>query len=187
MEVRVGNKVKFINEDLEGIVTKIVSHTKIIVDCSDGFSYEVFLNEVLIVGSDDSHSYNVDVKSVVNKLKSNVLGKPEEGFLNKYINSNKYKLEGVLEIDLHLEKLVDFPRKLEDWQMLHTQMQHVKNSLIAAKDKNIKKLVFIHGVGTGVLKTEIHNYLSEFDNLIIKKADFREYGEGATEVIIKNS
>ena len=187
MEVRLGNKVKFINEDLDGVITKIVSQTKVIVACSDGFNHEISLSEVLIIGEDDSHSYNVDVESVVQKITSEEQDKPKKGFLSKYINSNKYKLEGVLEIDLHLERLVDFPEKLEDWQKLHTQMQHVKNTLIAAKNFHINRIVFIHGVGTGVLKTEIHNYLSEFDNIIIKKADFREYGEGATEVIIKNS
>ena len=63
----------------------------------------------------------------------------------------------------------------------------VKSLTAWAKKKNIRKIVFIHGVGTGVLKTELHNYISNFDDLTIKTADFREYGEGATEVIIKNS
>ena len=75
---------------------------------------------------------------------------------------------------------------LDNWQRLHTQMQHVKNCLSAANQKNIRKIVFIHGVGTGVLKTELQNYLSQFEDYTISKADFNEYGNGATEVLIKN-
>ena len=113
--------------------------------------------------------------------------KTQSDFLSKYTNSSKYKVGRVIDVDLHLERLVEFPAKLDDWQKLHTQMQHVKNCLSSAMKKNIRRIVFIHGVGTGVLKTELHNYLARFDYLTIKEADFREYGSGATEVFIKNS
>ncbi len=186
MKLAVGNKVKFINENLEGEVKTIISEKIVLVSCSDGFDYEVSINDILIIGEDNQHVYNVDVTEITTKLISNNKKQDKKGLLSKYIDSNKYKYESVLEIDLHLEELVEFPEKLDDWQRLHTQMQHVKNCLSAAIDENIRKIVFIHGVGTGVLKTELHNYLSGFDHLIIAAADFREYGVGATEVIIKN-
>lgn len=187
MDIGIGQKVKFINENLDGVVKSIVSETRLIIDCSDGFDYEVSINEIIIVGENDEHSYTVDVNDFITKLFTNESKQTKEGLLNNYMTTNKYRYEGVLEIDLHLEKLVDFPEKLEDWQRLHTQMQHVKNCLNAAMYKNIKKIIFIHGVGTGVLKTELLNYLYEFENLSVKKADNQEYGAGATEVFIKNS
>ena len=187
MQVEVGNKVKFINEDLEGEIKSIISKNQVLVDCSDGFEHTVSINELVIIGEDNQLIYNVDEAEVATKIRSDQTSKKNTSFLSKYTDTNKYRLEGVLEIDLHLEKLVEFPGKLEDWQRLHTQMQHVKNALSAAKNKNIRRIVFIHGVGTGVLKTELHNYMATFDNLTIKEADFREYGVGATEVIIKNS
>ena len=64
-------------------------------------------------------------------------------------------------------------------------MQHVKKCLNAAFNGNVKRLVFIHGVGTGVLKTELLNFLSNYDGIIVKDADYKEYGFGATEVVIK--
>lgn len=187
MIIEIGHKVKFINEDLVGEIKAILSEKKVVVSCSDGFDHEVLINEILIVGEDNEHLYKIDEVEILTKIIPNKKRKEKEGLLGKYINTNKYKYEGVLEIDLHLEQLVEFPEKIDDSLRLHTQIQHVKNCLSAARVKNIRKIVFIHGVGTGVLKMELHNYLANFENLTVKDADFREYGVGATEVIIKNS
>jgi DNA-nicking Smr family endonuclease len=187
MKVSVGHKVKFINENLEGEIVSIISDKKVLVNCCDGFDHEVLIAEIVIVGEDNTHLYSVDEEEISTKINADANETEKKSFLTKYTNANKYKYEGVLEVDLHLERLVEFPEKLADWQRLQTQMQHVKNCLSSAREKKIKKIVFIHGVGTGVLKTELHNYLANFDNMTIKDADSREYGSGATEVIIKNS
>ena len=187
MEIIVGHKVKFINENLEGEVKAVLSEKKILVSCSDGFDQEVLISEVVIIGEDNNFSYSIDESQFEEKIIFETEKKGKGGLLSKYTSSNKYQLEGVLEVDLHLEKLVEFPEKLDDWQRLHKQMQHVKNCLTAATEKNVRRIVFIHGVGTGVLKTELHNYLAKFDYLSVSEGDFREYGVGATEVIIKNS
>ena len=125
-------------------------------------------------------------EEVKKKVKSGAT-KDNDGFLSKYTATTKFQYERVIEIDLHLEELVEFPMKLDDWQRLHTQMQHVKKCLNAAIERRHRRLVFIHGVGQGVLKTELRNYLSNFDCLTFDDADYREYGYGATEVFIKNS
>jgi hypothetical protein len=187
MNINVGHKVKFINENLSGEIKAILSEKKVIVSCSDGFDLEVLISELLIVGEDNEYVYKIDESEFSEKIIDLGNKKEKRNFLSKYTSTNKFKYERTIEVDLHLERLVEFPGKLEDWQRLHTQMQYVKNCLSAAKEKNIRKIVFIHGVGTGVLKTELHNYISNFEDLAIKAGDFREYGAGATEVIIKNS
>ena len=48
--------------------------------------------------------------------------------------------------------------------------------------KRIQKLVFIHGVGEGVLKSELDFLLGRYDNLKFYDADYQKYGVGATEV-----
>jgi hypothetical protein len=192
MKPEVGNKVKVINENFEGVIKNIIQNNRLIITCTDGFDYEVSINEVLIIGEDNLHMYSIDDAEIENKIKSTRVNKQqqknekEKGVLAPYLQKTKYTLENILEIDLHLEELVEFPQKLDDWQKLHTQMQHVKNCINAAFDKNIRRIVFIHGVGTGVLKMELHNYLAEHNNLTLKDADFREYGMGATEVLVKN-
>jgi hypothetical protein len=182
----IGNKVKFLNENLEGEVKAIYQKGTILVEASNGFEYELSINEVIVVNNDNTHSYLLDKNLVKDKIK---IFKPDkaisEGFLGKYTTTTKYQFEKIIEIDLHLEELVEFPMRLDDWQRLHTQMSHAKKCLNAAFNQKIRKLVFIHGVGTGVLKTELHNYLAGFENISFKDADCREYGSGATEVFIK--
>lgn len=184
MKIEIGNKVKFINENLEGVVKDILSDSIILVEASDSFDYKVGISEIIIIGEDNSHHYNVDSNIISTKVsftpKSNL-----NTVLSKYTGTTKYQFERVVEIDLHLEELVEFPTKLEDWQKLHTQIQHAKKCLNAAFDEKVNRIVFIHGVGTGVLKTELHNFLANYDGIIVKDADFREYGMGATEVVIK--
>ncbi len=185
MGIKIGDKVKFINENLEGKIKSILSGQRLIVTCKDGFDYNVAVNEVLIVNNDNTHKYKIDDQIIANKINPKFKVPETSSVLSKYMESSKYKFEGIIEVDLHLEELVEFPGKLEDWQKLYTQMQHAKKCLNAALEKKIKKLIFIHGVGTGVLKMELQNYLASIDKIIVNDADFRIYGRGATEVIIK--
>ena len=48
-------------------------------------------------------------------------------------------------------------------------------------------LVFIHGVGLGVLKEEVRSFFRNFEGLEVYDADFREYGKGATVVEVSYS
>ncbi|MGB0882830.1 MAG: Smr/MutS family protein [Vicingaceae bacterium] len=185
MKASVGNKVKVINDNFEGEIKAILPNNRLIITCTDGFDYEFSSNEVVIISDDNKHFYSIDEVLITSKIKEDN-NYTNEDFLRKYTTKSKFKYNRTLEIDLHLEKLVDHPEGLDDWQRLHTQMQHVKNCLSAANQKNIKRIVFIHGVGTGVLKTELLNYLSSFEEYTVLKADFNEYGNGATEVLIKN-
>jgi dsDNA-specific endonuclease/ATPase MutS2 len=68
--------------------------------------------------------------------------------------------------------------------MLNIQLDTAKNQLEFAIKKRIQKIVFIHGVGEGVLRTELETMLGRYDNLKFYDADYRQYGVGATEVYI---
>ena len=67
--------------------------------------------------------------------------------------------------------------------ILQIQMDEAKRKLEFAIRNRIQKIVFIHGVGAGVLKTELE-FL--FNNFPVKwyAASFKKYGLGATEVYI---
>jgi dsDNA-specific endonuclease/ATPase MutS2 len=50
----------------------------------------------------------------------------------------------------------------------------------------VNRIVFIHGVGNGVLKQEIHHKLkSIYAKYFFQDASFQEYGYGATMVILR--
>jgi len=50
--------------------------------------------------------------------------------------------------------------------------------------KRIQKIVFIHGVGEGVLKIELEYLFARYNNVKYYDANYQKYGLGATEVYI---
>lgn len=92
----------------------------------------------------------------------------------------------LMEVDLHIHELLDDFRGLSNAEILEVQMEHFKSKLEAAIHTHVKKIVFIHGVGNGVLKTEIRKELDRrAKKLSFQDASFKEYGYGATLVQIK--
>jgi dsDNA-specific endonuclease/ATPase MutS2 len=51
----------------------------------------------------------------------------------------------------------------------------------------IPKIVFIHGVGEGILKSELDFLLGRYDNVVFQDGNYQKYGLGATEVFIKQN
>ena len=64
-----------------------------------------------------------------------------------------------------------------------TAVRHVE---FAIKNR-IPKIVFIHGVGEGILKAELDFMLGRYDNLSFRDANYQKYGLGATEVYIRQN
>lgn len=88
--------------------------------------------------------------------------------------------------DLHIDKLVRYPTRVDSRTMLLTQMEHFEKYMSEARMAGEDQIVFIHGVGIGALKREIRRQLKEYD--FVKKfssADPIEYGNGATLVELK--
>lgn len=90
------------------------------------------------------------------------------------------------EIDLHIEELLDDTRGMSSGDKLIYQISHIKNKMEQAIQKKISKVVFIHGKGAGVLKAELYSILKKYPNVSFYDASYRDYGTGATEVIIRN-
>jgi dsDNA-specific endonuclease/ATPase MutS2 len=67
--------------------------------------------------------------------------------------------------------------------MLNLQIDTAKRKLEYAIQKRISKVVFIHGVGEGVLKSELQFLLQKYP-VKYYDASYQKYGLGATEVYI---
>ena len=94
--------------------------------------------------------------------------------------------EGTEEVDLHIEQLVDDYTSLSSGEILDIQMSRFNIALDGAIRNKNKRIVFIHGVGNGKLKYEIRKTLdSKYSRLKYQDASFKEYGYGATMVMIK--
>ena len=92
----------------------------------------------------------------------------------------------IVEIDLHINELIDNTSGLSNAQILEIQKEKVETEMKAAIQTGIKKIVFIHGVGQGVLKQEVLKLLkTKYAKYYTQDASFREYGYGATMVILR--
>ncbi len=90
-------------------------------------------------------------------------------------------------IDLHITALLDNESGLSDLDKLQYQMKSFKDSLEKAiEEKKLKRIVFIHGVGNGTLRLELRRELERnYRQYIFQDASFKEYGYGATMVILR--
>ena len=92
----------------------------------------------------------------------------------------------IVEVDLHINELLDNSQGLSNRDILGIQMDKVESEMKSAIQSGVKKIVFIHGVGQGVLKQEVSNLLkSKFKKYYYQDASFKEYGYGATMVTIR--
>lgn len=94
----------------------------------------------------------------------------------------------LVEIDLHIHELLEDTRGLSNHEMLEVQLGRFRNELETAIGNGTKRIVFIHGIGNGTLKQELRKELStKFKKYYFQDASFKEYGYGATMVILKNA
>jgi hypothetical protein len=92
----------------------------------------------------------------------------------------------LVEIDLHIQQLLDDTRGLSNADMLKLQLDTFRKEMDNAIATGVKKIVFIHGVGDGVLKNELRRELQrKYPRYPFQDASFREYGFGATMAVLR--
>lgn len=90
--------------------------------------------------------------------------------------------DSIAEIDLHIGELIENFTNLEKSDMLRIQLDYVEKCIEQAKKERLHKLIFIHGIGNGILKNEIHKMLQRTHGIEFYDASYARYGMGATEV-----
>lgn len=175
----IGDKVSVLDDAIDGVVTK-VSQNEITITTDDDFVMQ-FKAEELVKINNGSLTNLFSSTSV-----SKVLSEKEEPIKRSFTKEKKSKRDDfVLEVDLHIEKLVPSIKGLSNYEILNIQMDTAKGQLDFAIRNRMQKLVFIHGVGEGVLKSELEFLLGRYEQVSFQEASFQKYGFGATEVYIK--
>ncbi len=104
----------------------------------------------------------------------------------KRIGDRHSKKSEIIEIDLHINALLDTMTGMSAADMLQYQLDKFNRTLQENKNKKEQKIVFIHGKGEGTLRRELTKQLkSNYPGYYVQDASFREYGFGATMVTIK--
>ena len=178
----IGDKVAVLDDDISGVVIK-VQNNEISVETTDNFVMTFFVNELIKINNSNELSGFFSTQSLGSVLKDK-----EEPKKRSFVKEKRSrKDEFVLEVDLHIEKLVPSKRGMSNYDILTLQMETAKRQLDFAIKNRMPKVVFIHGVGEGVLKAELDFMLGRYDNISFQDANYQKYGLGATEVYIKQN
>jgi dsDNA-specific endonuclease/ATPase MutS2 len=172
---KVGDKVEAIDDVIKGIVSQ-VKGSSITVQTEDDFLMVFEARElVVITGSITVSNYEiaqVKKEKELPKRRKPSIARPKERNLPK------------MEVDLHINQLVKNPKGMGNFEILNLQLETAKRQLEFAMSKRLQKVIFIHGVGEGVLKEELRYLFNKYDSVKHYDADYQKYGLGATEVYI---
>ena len=146
----IGDKVAVLDDDISGVVIK-VQNNEISVETTDNFVMTFFVNELVKINNSNELSGFFSTQSLSSVLKDKEAPKK----YNFAKEKKSRKEEFVLEVDLHIEKLVPSKRGMSNYDILNLQMDTAKRQMDFAIRNRMPKLVFIHGVGEGVLKAEL--------------------------------
>ena len=174
-EISVGDKVEVLDEAISGMVQH-VDGDEITLVTKEGFPMKYHAKDLVKAGGRISVS-NFEVAEV---KKEKELPKRRKAPNPKPKERNAPKME----VDLHIHQLVKSTKNLGNFDMLNIQLETAKRQLDFAIQKRIQKVVFIHGVGEGILKEELYYLFKKYDNIKYYDADYQKYGLGATEVYI---
>ena len=120
------------------------------------------------------------------EVKVAILGKKDGDAQKPQQKPKLTKGSDILEVDLHIEELLETTAGMNAFDILNHQLDVVRRTI----DENLKykgkKIVFIHGKGEGVLRNAIMQELrKKYPRCLSQDASFQKYGFGATMVIIK--
>lgn len=174
---QIGDKVETLDDVIEGMVTG-VSGDEVTVETDDGFLLDFQSSELVKISKVDVIKVsNHEIEQI--KAEKEVLKKRKQQTVN-----SKERSAPKMEVDLHIQQLTNSARDMSNYEMLNLQLETAKRQLEFAIKQRIQKVVFIHGVGEGVLKEELNYLFRRYDNVKYYDAEYQKYGLGATEVYI---
>ncbi len=138
-----------------------------------------------IVENDDvEEKVEIDIE----KLKEGMQRKNVEtktSFSDPVVKVKALGKHNIVEVDLHIDELLDSTKGLDPKDMLQYQMKKFHEIMSKYLSKKNQKIVFIHGKGEGVLrKTLLQELRKNYKSCTYQDASFQEYGFGATMVTI---
>jgi len=182
MPLKVGDYVDVLDEDLSGEVI-FAKNNIITIQTEDDFEFEFEASQLVKVENPKilkSSGFNEDTFQKIHSDKN-----PQKR--KATVVKRKERTQPAMEVDLHIHQLVKSYKRMSKHEILTLQLDTAKRQLQFAMRKRIQKIVFIHGVGEGVLKLELEYLFKQYDNIKFYDANYQKYGLGATEVYIYQS
>lgn len=183
MKLQIGDTVRFLNEKGEGTISKILNKTTVSVTISDGLDIPYLISELVLIMDESKRREKVEPEPVELKPKVKPIKHERKGIKRSKPHAHNTP-NSEIEIDLHIEELVDNFSRMSNFEIVQVQLAHFNKALDNAIGGHYRKLIVIHGVGNGRLKQEVHNILSSYSNVRFHDASYAKYGFGATEILI---
>ncbi|MCD6564809.1 MAG: Smr/MutS family protein [Bacteroidales bacterium] len=212
MKFKIGDKVKFLNDTSNGIVTGFMNEKIVLVKIEEGFEVPVLKDEIIPTGDSIDYSESFSMHDDENSVESNDSEIPvypndikedtpdknemEEMYLSKEIKNKDIPVFGkpkpekkssdISEIDLHITEILENHSGMSNGEILKVQLDRFTTALEGVLKTDQRKIVFIHGLGNGKLKFEVRKLLdTKYNHLKYQDASFKEYGYGATMIILR--
>ena len=164
--LQIGDNVEVIDELISGAVTKITPQ-EVSIRIENGIIITFPKKKVVKVDKNTPIEYHKFTNSSLKEEKK-----------------TKKKRTPVLEIDLHIEKLVANTHGMTNFDILNRQIEVAKFQLELAMERKFSQIIFIHGVGEGILRAELEVLFSRYKGITYQDANYALYGAGATEVFL---
>jgi hypothetical protein len=164
----IGEKVRFVHETGFGIIKKEINLSKYLVENEFGIELVVLRVNLVKIHS-ENYSENIIIKDLEDSQKPKI---------------SKVKKGDIPEIDLHLDQFQILNKNLTNSEILFFQLRKANEFVQKMLDKRISHFVIIHGVGEGVLRSEVRTMLTKYSGVQASDADTSKYGQGATLVFV---
>jgi len=168
MQFTIGDKVLFKKDDLKGEIIRVNSLYKVTVLTDDGFEMNISIKDLVKVevGTDKAISYG-EIGYSKDKISKSLKSKKQE------------KNQTILKVDLHIELLTDNFQYMDNFEIVQIQLDICRQKIEKALHSNYQKIIIVHGIGTGVLKAEVHKLLNHYQLRYYLSKD-----AGTTEVML---
>lgn len=174
----VGDQVAVLDVALKGVVIK-VSENIVIIETEDGFKMDFTPKELVKIVSEQGELSKFSDIHMEQMLKEKQIENPKRSF-QKMPKVDKMP---AMEVDLHIHQLISSTRGMSNYEILSLQLDEAERKIQFAKSKKIQRVVFIHGVGQGVLQQALYELFQKY-HVDYYAASFQKYGMGATEIYI---
>lgn len=190
--MKVGDIVKFLNEEGDGVVTKIINKKRVVIDFGNGMEIPVMTDELILISSiepeeEEEEEIKDEAPQEEEEVDLSVLKNFD--FTAKKTNTRENidihafaKSLSPTEVDLHIEKLTDNFVGLSNSEIMLIQLSYFESYMDQGLRGQHRTLIFIHGIGNGVLRKEIRSRLKSYRSIQVSDGDMRKYGFGATAV-----
>ena len=177
--MKTGDKVRFLNAVGGGIVKGFKNKNIVWVEDEDGFETPVLIRECIVIDPEKTPEKETALENCNPVIDS-------DSSCRKSVQVKKEKTPSIIEVDLHINQLLDFTIGMSNTEIITVQLSKFRQTLEENRNKKGQKIVFIHGRGEGVLRSAILSELeSKYKNFSVQDASFKEYGFGATMVTIR--